>query len=225
MPGMELRMQRVTRSRISGLYAITPDVANTAKLIAMTQQALAGGARLVQYRNKLADDALRLAQASALLQLCRTCNVPLIVNDQVDVAVAIGADGVHLGREDVAITGVAAVRRRLGAGKIIGVSCYNQLGAAIEAEQQGADYVAFGTFFISATKPGAVVAATDLLRQARQKLSIPIVAIGGITPDNAAALTAQGADAVAVINALFGAPDIRAVAEKFSRLFLHPVHE
>lgn len=204
---------------ISGLYAITPDVANTADLVAMTQQALAGGARLVQYRNKSAADTLRLEQARALLQLCRTFSVPLIVNDHVDVAVEIGADGVHLGREDMTITGIAEVRRRLGVGKIIGVSCYNRLESAIEAEQQGADYVAFGTFFISATKPGAMVASTDLLREARKKLRIPVVAIGGITPDNAAKLIAQGADAVAVINALFSAPDIQSMAEKFSRLF------
>lgn len=213
------------RTEINGLYAITPDMTNTAELIAVTRQALAGGARLVQYRNKAADDALRLEQAGALLQLCQTFSVPLIVNDHVDVAVEIGANGVHLGRKDVAITGIAAVRRRLGTGKIIGASCYNRLEAAIEAERQGVDYVAFGTFFISATKPSAVVASTNLLRQARQKLSIPIVAIGGITLDNAAALMAQGADAVAVINALFNAPDIRAMAEKFSHLFLHPVHE
>lgn len=212
-------MQRVTRLKVSGLYAITPDVADTADLVAMTQQALAGGARLVQYRNKLADDALRLEQARALVQLCRTFSAPLIVNDHVDVAVAAGADGVHLGREDAAITGIAEVRRRLGTGKIIGISCYNRLESAVEAERQGANYVAFGSFFISATKPGAVVASADLLHEARQKLSIPVVAIGGITPDNAAALIAQGAAAVAIINALFGAPDIRAVAEKFSRLF------
>jgi len=185
----------------------------------MTQQALAGGARLVQYRNKAANEVLRLEQACALLQLCRTFSAPLIVNDHIDVAIEVGADGVHLGREDVAITGIAEVRRRLGAGKIIGVSCYNHLESAVEAEQQGADYVAFGTFFISATKPGAVVASTDLLRDARQKLSIPIVAIGGITLDNAAELIVQGADAVAVITALFSAPDIQSTAEKFSRLF------
>jgi len=209
----------VTQSKVSGLYAITPDVANTADLIAMTRQALAGGARLVQYRNKSADDALRLEQARALVQLCRTFSAPLIINDHVDIAVETGADGVHLGRDDISVTGIAAARRKLGAGKIIGVSCYNQLEPAVEAERQGADYVAFGTFFISATKLGAVVAATDLLREARQKLSIPVVAIGGITPDNAAELIAQGADAVAVINALFGAPNIQSTAEKFSRLF------
>lgn len=216
-------MQRITRSGdrsgISGLYAVTPDVANTTALIAMTHQALAGGARLVQYRNKSADAVLRLEQAGALLQLCRTYNAPLIVNDHVEVAVEVDADGVHLGREDVATTGIAEARRRLGAGKIIGVSCYNRLESAVEAEQQGVDYVAFGTFFISATKPGAMVAAADLLRRAKQKLSIPVVAIGGITPDNAAELLAQGADAVAVIDALFSAPDIQSAAEKFSRLF------
>ena len=200
-------------------------MANTADLVAMTQQALAGGARLVQYRNKSADDALRLEQARALVRLCRTFGAPLIINDHVDVAVVVGADGVHLGHEDISATGITEVRRRLGAGKIIGVSCYNQMESAIEAEQQGADYVAFGTFFISATKPGAVIASTELLREARQKLSIPMVAIGGITPDNVAELIAQGADAVAVLTGLFGAPDIQSTAEKFSRLFLHPVHE
>lgn len=204
---------------ISGLYAITPEVADTADLVVMTQQALAGGARLVQYRNKSANDVLRLEQAHALVQLCRTFSAPLIVNDHVDVAVETGADGVHLGREDISVTGIAEARRRLGAGKIIGVSCYNHLESAVEAEQQGADYVVFGTFFISATKPGAVVASTDLLREARQKLHVPIVAIGGITLDNAASLIAQGADAVAVINALFSASDIQSMAEKFSRLF------
>lgn len=198
-------------------------MANTAELVAMTRQALAGGARLVQYRNKAADDALRLEQARSLVELCRTFSVPLIVNDYLDIAVAVGADGIHLGRDDISVTGIAAARRGLGAGKIIGVSCYNRLESAVGAERQGADYVAFGAFFISATKPGAVVATTDLLRQARQKLSIPVVAIGGITPDNAAELIAQGADAVAVISALFGAPDIQSAAENFSRLFGLPV--
>ena len=226
-------MPRVTQSKvsvavgvsISGLYAITPDVADTTGLIAMTRQALAGGARLVQYRNKSADDALRLEQAHALVQLCRTFGVPLIVNDHLDLAVEADADGIHLGREDISVTGIAEVRRRLGHGKIVGASCYNHLESAVEAERQGADYVAFGSFFISASKPGTttVTASTNLLREARQKLHVPIVAIGGITPDNAAELMAQGADAVAAINALFGVPDIRAAAEKFSRLFGLPV--
>ncbi len=210
--------------RIEGLYAITPDVANTADLVTMTQQVLAGGARLVQYRNKTADAALRLEQAQALVNLCRKYNTPLIINDHLDLAAEVGAAGVHVGQEDTSIT---AARRRFGPGKIIGVSCYNQLESAVEAERQGADYVAFGAFFVSATKPGAVTASIDLLLQAKQKLHVPVVAIGGITPHHAVGLIRQGADAIAASNALFGAPDIQSAAENFSRLFKqtrHPIH-
>ena len=214
--------------RIEGLYAITPDVADTTALVTLTQQVLAGGARLVQYRSKTADAALRLEQAQALVNLCRKFNVPLIINDHLDLAAEVGAAGVHVGREDICVT---AARRRLGPGKIIGVSCYNRLEPAVEAERQGADYVAFGAFFVSTTKPGAVTASIDLLPQAKRKLHLPVVAIGGITSHHAVELIRQGADAIAVSNALFGAGNIQSAAENFSQLFkqtrhsIHPTHE
>jgi len=207
--------------RVEGLYAITPDMADTAALVTLTQQGLAGGARLVQYRNKTANAALHLEQAQALINLCRKYNVPLIINDHLDLAAEIGAAGVHVGREDISVT---VARRRLGPGKIIGVSCYNRLESAVEAERQGANYVAFGAFFVSATKPGAVTASIDLLPRAKQKLHVPVVAIGGITPHHAVGLIRQGADAIAVSNALFGAPGIQSAAENFFRLFKQTRH-
>ncbi|MEP7370806.1 MAG: thiamine phosphate synthase [Nitrosospira sp.] len=206
----------MTRPEVEGLYAITPGVADTSKLVTMTHQALTGGARLIQYRNKTAPTALRLEQAHSLAQLCRKFSAPFIINDDLDLAVEAGADGVHVGQEDASVT---EARRRLGHGKIIGVSCYNRLELAVQAERDGADYVAFGAFFVSITKPGAAVASMDLLHHAKRKLHIPVVAIGGITPDNAIALIQRGAIAVAASNALFGAPNIRFAAEKFSRLF------
>ena len=207
--------------RIEGLYAITSDVADTTDLVMMTQQVLAGGARLVQYRNKTANATLRLKQAHALVNLCRKFNVPLIVNDHLDLAVEVGAEGVHVGQRDASVT---EARRRLGPGKIVGVSCYNRLESAIEAERQGADYVAFGAFFVSATKPGAVTASIGLLSLAKQKLHVPLVAIGGITPHHASELIRQGTDAVAASNALFSARNIQSEAENFSRLFKQTRH-
>jgi len=201
---------------ISGLYAITPNEVDTANLVRLTQQALTGGVRSIQYRNKTADSVLQLEQAASLVRLCREFHVPLIINDDLDLAVEVGADGVHLGMEDMAVT---EARRRLGPGKIIGASCYNQLRYAVEAERHGANYVAFGTFFVSITKPGAATVSINLLYQAKQHLHIPIVAIGGITSDNAAELIHQGADAVAVSNSLFGAVDVQSEAKKISCLF------
>ncbi|MDQ3186639.1 MAG: thiamine phosphate synthase [Pseudomonadota bacterium] len=206
----------MTRPGIDGLYAITPDVHATSSLAAMTRQVLMGGARLIQYRNKTAGIALRLEQARLLAHLCRKFSVPFIINDHLDLAVEAGADGMHLGQEDVPL---AEARRRLGHGKIIGVSCYDRLELAIEAERQGADYVAFGAFFASITKPGAAAAPIDLLRQAKRILHIPVVAIGGMTSDNAVELIRLGTDAVAASNALYGAANIRSATEKFSRLF------
>lgn len=204
------------RREISGLYAITPDAGDTAGLVGMTRDALAGGTRLVQYRSKAADEGLRLEQARALAHLCREFDVPLIINDHIDLALEVGADGVHLGREDAPIS---RARLELGHEKIIGISCYNTLESAMEAERNGANYVAFGAFFASLTKPDAVVASVDLLQQGNLELRIPIVAIGGINSDNAAQLISAGADALAVSNALFGAHDIQSEACKFSRLF------
>ena len=200
---------------ISGLYAVTPDLLDTAVLLAKTQAALAGGARLLQYRNKAADENLRGEQAAALRELCRHYGAMLIINDHVGLAREIDADGVHVGDGDA---GVAAARTGLGHGKIIGATCSNDLQRALAAVAQGADYVAFGSFFASAVKPGAVRAPLALLQQARRQVTVPVVAIGGITLDNAAGLIDAGADAVAVISALFAVPDVEAAARKFCQL-------
>ena len=204
------------KPRISGLYAVTPDLADTAELVAKVEAALAGGARVLQYRNKSASAALRLEQARTLLARCREYRAPLIINDDLDLAIALDADGLHLGSEDGAL---AAAHSRLGPGKLLGASCYNRLDLALAATRDGADYVAFGGFFRSSVKPGAAPAPLALLREAKQRLALPVVAIGGITPDNAPQLIAAGADGVAVISALFGASDIRAAARQFDALF------
>jgi thiamine-phosphate pyrophosphorylase len=162
------------------------------------------------------NEELRREQARALAHLCRQFEVPLLINDHIDLALEVGADGVHLGREDAPIS---QARLKLGHEKIIGISCYNELESAIEAECNGADYVAFGAFFSSVTKLDTVPASVDLLQQGNLEISIPIVAIGGINSNNALELISAGADAVAVSNALFGARDIRSEAGKFSELF------
>lgn len=200
---------------ISGLYAITPDCHDTQDLLRRVRFALEGGASVLQYRNKAADDQLRLVQAQALCELAQTFDVPLIINDDVQLAARVEADGVHLGEAD---TSLEAARKVLGKDKMVGVSCYNRLSLAREAAAAGADYVAFGAFFPSSVKPGAVSAGVDLLRQARE-LAVPVVAIGGISPANGAVLVQAGADALAVISALFDAIDIRATAQEFSKLF------
>jgi thiamine-phosphate pyrophosphorylase len=200
---------------IRGLYALTPDEPDTPRLVAMVQAALDGGARLVQYRNKVAPLDLRRAQAAALLRICKQSNVPLIVNDLPDVASEIGADGVHLGRDD---GDVGAARAQLP-GKLLGVSCYDDIARAIAAERAGADYVAFGRFFASITKPGDIRASLELVRQAKRRVRVPIVAIGGITLEHTPALIAGGIDAVAVISALFSSADVRDTARRFAALF------
>jgi thiamine-phosphate pyrophosphorylase len=209
----------VKTPRISGLYAITPQCADTGVLLDRVQLALEGGARLVQYRDKSGDVALRFEQVSELLALCRHFSVPLIVNDDLRLADLADADGVHLGRDDVSLREARLV---LGRDKIIGVSCYNDLQLARAAQEGGADYAAFGSFFASPTKPGAVNAPLDLLRQAKRELDIPLVAIGGITAANAGMLIEAGADALAVISSVFEAPDIRAAAAGFAELFHQP---
>ncbi|OGS96886.1 MAG: thiamine-phosphate diphosphorylase [Gallionellales bacterium RIFCSPLOWO2_02_FULL_57_47] len=202
---------------ICGLYAITPDEADTAELLRKVRLALLGGARVIQYRNKAAEAALRLFQAEALRELTREFDVPLIVNDDATLAQQVDADGVHLGGEDGS---VSTTRALLGSGRLIGVSCYNRLALAHEAVLQGADYVAFGSFFTSTVKPDAVVATPDLLRQARRELAVPLVAIGGITAQNGVQLLESGANALAVISAVFSAPDIEGAAREFSNLYL-----
>lgn len=203
-----------TKPLPSGLYAITDQRLPADKLLEITEAILRGGARTVQFRYK-GDDPARQAVAERLLLLCSHYNALFIINDDVALAKAIGADGVHLGRDDMT---PAAARAELGPESIIGVSCYNQLDLARRAVAQGADYVAFGSFFPSPTKPDAVRAEPDLLRQA-QSLEVPVVAIGGITPENGAALIAAGADALAVITGVYGADDPQAAASDYSKLF------
>jgi thiamine-phosphate pyrophosphorylase len=204
-------------ARLRGLYAIT-DAALCAEggLVDSVAGVLAGGARAIQYRDKGRDRARRHSEASALAALCRASGALLIVNDDVELAVAVGADGVHVGRDDAA---VAEARAQLGPGRIVGASCYDPLALAEAAVGAGADYVAFGSFFPSPTKPNAVRANLDLLRRARRRLAVPLVAIGGITNENGAALLAAGADMLAVIQAVFGAADTRAAAAAFASLF------
>ncbi|MDH2915662.1 MAG: thiamine phosphate synthase [Gallionella sp.] len=201
---------------LNGLYAITPDLADTNELLRKVRLALQGGARVLQYRNKIADGASQLQQAQALRQLTREFDTTFIVNDDARLAAEVDADGVHLGGEDGS---VAAARALLGESKIIGVSCYNRAPLALAAVQQGADYVAFGAFFPSSVKPEAVQAELSMLRAVRSEIHVPIVAIGGITQQNGAELVQAGADALAVISALWDAPDIEASAKEFSTLF------
>lgn len=200
-----------------GLYAITdawllPDD----RLTAAVEQALLGGARLIQYRDKSSDNARQLAQARALNVLCRRHRVPLIINDHVELAAQVGAAGVHIGKDDPAL---GAARARLGENALIGVSCYDRLDLALDAVRAGADYVAFGAFFPSPTKPTEIRAPIDLLRQARAVLNVPIIAIGGITPDNGGLLLEAGADSLAVVSGVFGQPDIQAEARRYAALF------
>ena len=201
---------------IHGLYAVTPDDANSVRLAGQVRAALEGGARIVQYRNKTAERALRRDQATALCALCRTYGAALIVNDDVELALAVDAHGVHLGGEDGSI---AAARARLGPHKLLGASCYSRIENAERAIVEGADHIAFGSFFVSGVKPGAVRSTPSLLTEAKRKFNLPVVAIGGITHDNAPQLIDAGADSVAVISALFGAPDIAHAAREFNALF------
>lgn len=202
--------------KISGLYAVTPDEPHTDVLLVKVRAAVKGGARIVQYRNKLASAPTRRVQAQALVRLCQEMGALLIVNDHVDLALEIGADGVHVGRGD---TDTNVVRKRLGPDRIIGVSCYNDLDNALRAKDIGASYIAFGGFFRSPTKPGTAASSLSILREAKHATGLPVVAIGGITPGNAGELIDAGADAIAVISGLFETADIQATAWRFSALF------
>lgn len=200
-----------------GLYVITDSqLLSDERLHEAVEQALKGGAVAVQYRDKSDDQKRRLQQATDLASLCERHNARLIINDDVALAATIGADGVHIGRDDGA---VSVARKALGNNAIIGVSCYNDFTLAEKAVTEGADYVAFGSFYPSSTKPHAVPADPHLLERAREELNVPVVAIGGITADNGAPLVAAGADLLAVITDIFGQADIRAAAKRISRLF------
>lgn len=206
-----------SRRPLRGLYLITPDDHDTARLLARVA-AVIGYATLLQYRNKAADGVLRRMQIDALLPLCRDAGLPLIVNDHWRLAAELGADGAHLGAED---GDLAAARSLLGGGAILGVSCYDDMARAQQAAASGADYLAFGAFFPSPTKPHARRATPQLLRDAAH-LGLTQVAIGGVTPDNAGTLIDAGADLVAVISGVFDAVDPAAAARAYRRCFTHP---
>ena len=205
---------------IKGLYAITPDTADTDVLLQKVESALQGGVNVLQYRNKTANHKLQTQQARAILPLCHQYNVPLIINDSIKICLTLDADGVHLGADD---GNLAEVRSRIGKDKILGASCYNRFDLALQAQQAGASYVAFGACFASLTKPNALVAGFDLLSdlfsRAKTELAIPSVAIGGITLQNAPQVIKAGASAIAVINAIFNANDVKLASQQFSRLF------
>lgn len=199
-----------------GVYAITPETADTEHLLMQVEAALAGGVAAVQYRDKSGDVARHHEQASELVALCHQFNVPLIVNDDLRLADLCDADGIHLGRDDASLREARII---LGKSKLIGVSCYQSLELALAAQAARADYVAFGSFFPSPTKPAAGRAGLDLLRDAAPLIHVPLVAIGGITLENAPQLLDAGADSLAVLSALFDTPDIRASARALNHLF------
>lgn len=202
--------------QITGVYALTPDEPNTAILLAKVEVALQGGIAVLQYRNKLANHKLQTQQARALLPLCRHYKVPLIINDSVKLCLTLDADGVHLGADD---GNLVEVRARIGTSKILGASCYNRFDLALAAQQSGADYVAFGACFASSTKPNAPLASLNLFKQAKAQLHIPSVGIGGITLENAATVIGAGASALAVINAIFYADDVKSTTQQLTKLF------
>ncbi len=202
---------------LKGLYAIT-DERLTPKdtLLEQVKECLKGGARIVQLRDKSSPDEALLPLARKLKRLCEGFGAVFLINDRVDLARQADADGVHLGKDD---TDMEKARQILGPSAIIGISCYNELERAVFFEKKGADYVAFGSFFPSPTKPDAVKAPIELIVKAKALLNIPVCAIGGITSENARELISQGVDMVAVISDLWKARDIRAKAQMFQRLF------
>ncbi len=201
-----------------GLYAITDStlMPDDSSLLSQVRAALEGGASIVQYRDKSDDSTKRLRQATLLRELCDEFERPLLINDDLALAVACRAQGVHLGQTDGS---VAAARAQLGPDAIIGVTCHDSLALALQARDAGADYVAFGAFFASKTKPGARPAPLSLLPQAAAEVGLPVVAIGGISMDNARQVIEAGASMVAVVHALFAAADIRRQAQLFSQQF------
>jgi thiamine-phosphate pyrophosphorylase len=204
------------RANMRGLYLVTPNWDDTDKLLDLTRQALQGGAALVQYRHKDASPSLRMEQAQALLHLCREHARPLVINDHVDLCMAIGADGVHVGGTDAS---VATVRAALGPSKIIGASCYGDFELARAAEANGASYVAFGGFYPSTVKKYAVTTQPGIVSRAKAELSVPVVVIGGMTAANSRPLVELGADMVAAITSVYLAEAPQAAAQEFATLF------
>lgn len=201
--------------RLRGLYVVTPDWPDTDRLAAAVRDAIAGGAVLVQYRNKAADRLLRHRQAGALQRICVDAGVPLVINDDLDIAIEIGAAGAHVGRDDDRAHDARGI---LGAGRLLGVSCYNQIARVDDAIAAGADIVGIGAMFGSATKPAALRAPLGLLGEARSRGAM-VAAIGGISLENAPELIRAGADLLAVISDLFENSDVAARAADYVELF------
>lgn len=206
----------VKKFNLKGLYIVTPDWDDTAKLVAVSEQALKGGAALLQYRHKTADAALRLQQATLLLALCRQYERPFIINDHVDLCLALDADGIHVGGTDAS---VAEIRARVGPNKIVGASCYGSMEMAHDAVLLGASYVAFGGFYPSKVKKYEVSTQASIVTNAKAAIALPNVVIGGMTVKNAAPLVAAGADMVAAISSVYLAADPSAAAREFVALF------
>lgn len=201
---------------LSGLYAITDTRLIPESRFAKTiELALKGGARIIQYRDKTSDHSKRLRQASEVKHLCDQYQALCIINDDIELALTVDADGLHIGRDDGVLT---EIRQQLGNHKVIGVSCYNQLALAKTAAEHGADYIAFGSFFPSPTKPDAPTASLELLTQARNQIQTPICAIGGITLNNANQLLEAGADMLAVISDVFANEDVLSASKAFNTL-------
>ena len=199
-----------------GLYVITDcDHLNADALLTKTENILKMDVSIVQYRDKKNHHNEKLELALQLNELCQEYETPFIINDDISLAKQTNASGVHLGKDDVSIE---AAREYLS-NKIIGASCYNDFNKALQAKKAGADYIAFGSFYSSITKPKAVQAHTDLLTQAQEKLNLPIVAIGGITPDNGKELVQSGADYLAIISGIYQATDIKAATEAYKNCF------
>jgi len=202
---------------MKGLYAITDtEHLSSEKMLHKTEEILRAGAKLLQYRHKQADQNTRLTEARQLIDLCRQFTVPLIINDDITLAMKVDADGVHLGKSD---SSIAVARERLGNNAMIGVSCYNDLDRANEAVMAGADYLAFGAFFPSPSKPDAVHAKPEIIGRAKQQFDLPVVAIGGITPENGQTLIDAGADMLAVISGLYASKNPFNTTIKYVNLF------
>ncbi len=200
-----------------GIYALTDEhLIPDQLLVSAVERALAAGVAAVQYRNKSASSSLRREQASSLLALCARYTVPLLINDDVALCAEIGAQGVHLGQQDCSLT---EARKTLGENAIIGITCHDSLNLALLAAEGGADYVAFGRFFSSGTKPTAPAADPDILGQAKKRLDIPVVAIGGINADNGGSLLDAGADVLAVVGGIFSNDDIEGNVHSLTELF------
>lgn len=201
---------------MKGLYLVTPDWDDTRKLVDASAAALRGGASVLQYRHKTASPELRREQGAALLALCRAHGRPFIVNDHIDLCLALDADGIHVGGTDET---VAAARAALGPGKIVGASCYGSIELARDAHEAGASYVAFGGFYPSRVKKYPLTTPPTIVTQAKAEIPLPNVVIGGMTQENAAPLVAHGADMVAAISSVYFADDPEAAAQAFCRLF------